>query len=179
MVKFVKCKNVTQFLEKLNAVASIKDSWHKVTRNHELIRKYKHLQFQPILSTISKILERDSVNSHNSCLVTWFSRLVVPKVISIRGPLYLECTQLTVGRPPISKAWDRVSTLDAAQPPDIHTWNGFCKSVPIDHVTQVQYSNSGQITCFLLPHSFFQFVRAYGLLLHLHLVKKIFCAQAA
>lgn len=53
-VKLVKCKNVIQFPEKLNAVASTKDSWYKVSRNLELIQKYRHLQFQPVLFTVSK-----------------------------------------------------------------------------------------------------------------------------
>lgn len=33
------------FSGKLDAVASTKDSWYKVTRNQEHIQKYKHLQF--------------------------------------------------------------------------------------------------------------------------------------
>lgn len=67
------------------------------------------------------------------------------------------------------KAWNLVSDLDTAHPPDMHTWNGWFCDLYLS-TTSSQYSNSGQITCFPHPHVFFQFWRAYGFYCIIHSV---------
>lgn len=107
------------FLGKLDPVVYTKDSCHKMTRSHELVQKYKYLQFQPILFRISRTLKINSINSHNSCLVTWCGKLAVlkapvsrSKAADRRGPIIVQSLK---------------SSFRSPQPPGMHTWNGlFC-----------------------------------------------------
>lgn len=158
-MKFVKCRNRI-VSGKLDAVASTKDSWCTVTRNHELTQKYKHVQFYPILFIVSKTHHwLSKLPQFPPCYLMW-------SVGGVDGGTEGYCPtqnkrsgQESPDTLPPCKAWTLVSNLDAARPPAMHPWNGFfCDLVPINHVKLTQQFRTNSLLC--PPPHFSQFLRA-------------------